>query len=376
VRVVALVAGLLIIAIDWGALIATFVVPRGHSFFQRLSSFVIFSVYQVFVWSSHLLSDFEAKDGLLAAAGAIALVVQLITFLAAFLFGFALALIPWAHSFPVAVRQSAASLFIVGLAHVQSNTNEFLIVAAAVSGAIAIAMQIGYLPVIYQSFAARETLVTLMESRAGIPAWGPEVLIRHELVATLDALPAFYQSWELWSADLAESHGTYPVLNLFRSPVAGDSWVLSLLAVMDAAALHLALDPDSAPSEARLCLRMGFTALRRVARTLRWPFDKDPLPEAPIELTYDEFAQAVEQLQDVGFPIERTTEEAWPQFRGWRVNYEALAYRFADFLITPHAPWSGTRRHLPPSLVPPARPPHRTPGGGTIDQYRFRPPQS
>lgn len=372
VHVFAFVAGLVLIAVNWGGLIATFVIPRGHSFFQRTSSAVIFSVYRAFVWATHMVSDFEAKDGLLAAAGAIALIVQLIAFLATFLFGFALALIPWSHSFTVALRQSASSLFIIGLAHVEANTNEFIVVAAAVSGAIAIAMQIGYLPVIYQSFAQRETLVTLMESRAGIPAWGPEVLIRHELVATLDALPGFYRDWELWSADLAESHGTYPVLNLFRSPKAGDSWLLSLLAVMDAAAIQLSLDPESAPSEARLCLRMGFTALRRVAQTLRWPYDSDPKPEDPIELSYDEFAQAVSQLEDVGFPVERSVEDAWPQFRGWRVNYEALAYRFADFLMAPHAPWSGTRRHLPESVVPPQRPPHRTPGGGVVEQDRFR----
>jgi hypothetical protein len=373
VRVVAFVAGIVLIVVTWGGVIAVFVVPRGRSLFQRTPSKLIFGVYRVFVYASRPLRSFRSKDGLLAAAGAIALVVQLVSFLALFLFGFALALIPWAHTFPLAIRQSAAALFVVGIADIRADTNEYLVVFAAVSGAVSIAIQIGYLPVIYGAFSRRESLVTMMESRAGVPAWGPEVLIRHELVATLDALPDFYRDWELWAADIAESHSTYPVLNLFRSPRPGFSWVLSLLAVMDASALHLALAPSQAPSEARLCLRMGFTALRRIAKTLNWPFATDPKPDDPLELSFDEFAQAVEQLRDVGFPIEREPNDAWPHFHGWRVNYEALSYHFADYLMTPHAPWSGPRRHLPAQLAPPDRPPHREPGGRLIDETRFRP---
>ncbi len=29
------------------------------------------------------------------------------------------------------------------------------------------------------------------------------------------------------------------------------------------------------------------------------------------------------------FPIERDPEEAWPEFVGWRVNYEKAAYAIA-----------------------------------------------
>ena len=51
-------------------------------------------------------------------------------------------------------------------------------------------------------------------------------------------------------------------------------------------------------------------------------------------------------LDHVGFPMERTAAEAWPDFRGWRVNYESVAYRLCDHLTAPPAPWSGNRRHL------------------------------
>jgi hypothetical protein len=107
---------------------------------------------------------------------------------------------------------------------------------------------------------------------------------------------------------------------------------------------------------------MGFTALNRIATALRWHVDPDPNPEGPIALTYEEFEQAVQMLEGVGFPMERTAEEAWPDFRGWRVNYETTAYRLADRLTAPPAPWSGPRKHLKSASVAPRRPPQRAPG--------------
>ena len=280
---------------------------------------------------------------------------------------------PWTGSFAGGINEAAASLFSVGLDPPNARGNDVVVVLAGATGAIAVALQIGYLPAIYQAFNRRESLVTLMESRAGVPAWGPEVLMRHQLVRITDALPALYGDWELWAADLAESHISYPVLLLFRSPEPGFSWILSLLAVMDAAAMHLSLSPSIAPSEARMCLRMGFTALRRIAQALHWQVDLDPSPDGEIQLTYEEFAYAVQLVRETGFPVERTTEEAWPHFRGWRVNYEALAYRMADRVIAPRAPWSGERRHLPLELMPPNRPPHRSPEGKVFFDQKLRP---
>jgi hypothetical protein len=113
---------------------------------------------------------------------------------------------------------------------------------------------------------------------------------------------------------------------------------------------------------------MGVTALNRMAKMLGWEVDPDPSPEGPIALTFEEFAEALAMLEQVGFPMERTAEEAWPDFRGWRVNYETVAYRLADLLTAPPAPWSGTRRHLRSGPVAPNRPPQRSPS--VLAQHR------
>jgi hypothetical protein len=104
-----------------------------------------------------------------------------------------------------------------------------------------------------------------------------------------------------------------------------------------------------------LCLRGGFTCLGNIARALRIPIPEDADPSDGISLSYDEFAEAVEHLRQVNFPIQRPIEDAWIDFSGWRVNYEAAAYALAWATDAPPALWSGPRRHgMEP--VPPLRP--------------------
>ena len=145
---------------------------------------------------------------------------------------------------------------------------------------------------------------------------------------------------------------------------------MGLTAVLDSAALLLAFNPSTAPSTARLCLRMGFTALRDIAESIGIPVDRDPKPDGPLELTYEDFLDAVDWLGEVGFPMERSAEDAWAHFRGWRVNYEAPAYALADRAVAAPAPWTGPRHHLPEAVAMPQRPPHRSPDGTLIEERR------
>jgi hypothetical protein len=234
-------------------------------------------------------------------------------------------------------------------------------VLAGVSGFGLITLQIAYLPTLYGAFNRRETTVTMLESRSGSPPWGPEILVRHVLVGVDSDLPAFYSEWERWAADIAESHASYPMLMDFRSPHPQRSWILGLLSVLDAAAIHLAVAPKTAPPQARLCLRMGFTALRDLADVVGISYDPDPRPDDPIELRCEEFAEQVAELRLRGFAMQRDVDEAWPHFRGWRVNYETIAYALCDYLVAPPAPWSGPRTGLDLPVTPPYRPPHRDP---------------
>ena len=368
-NVVATIAGLIVVFLTVADVILTMVLPRRPSGIERLSLQVNRLVRICFVFASRLARSYERQDAILAPTGPVALVVQLLFWAACLVFGFGLLLVGAGASFADGMLQALTAAFTVGAIHIGGTPDTGVDISIGAIWVVIVALQIAYLPALYSSFNRRESLVALLESRAGVPAWGPELLARHQLVGITDTLPDLYAGWEIWAADVAESHTAYPVLLLFRSPEPWYSWLIGLLAVLDGAAMHLALAPSQASSRARLCLRMGFTLLNRVATTLGWEVDLDPDPEGPIDLTFEEFERAVAMLVSVGFATERSAADVWADFRGWRVNYESVAYRLADHLTMPPAPWSGQRRHMRSGPVEPRRPPQRRPGGAEPFTY-------
>ena len=80
--------------------------------------------------------------------------------------------------------------------------------------------------------------MTLLATRSGIPAWGPEILARHHMLDEMDVLPGLYVDWERWAASVSESHTNYPALICSVPPVSSRSWLLSLVAMMDSAAVY------------------------------------------------------------------------------------------------------------------------------------------
>jgi hypothetical protein len=361
-RVIGVVVAVVIIASTLVSVMRSLIIPRAR--FGRIGRSVDTIVDKVFVMATHRMSEYEDRDSVLAGQAAAYLLCLLIVWLAAFTAGFALLLWPTTHDIGAAFRESGSSMFTLGFDAPSGTGSTALDVLAAALGLFVIAAQIGYLPTLYAAFNRRETDVTLLGARAGSPPWGPELLARTKwgIYGDRDDLPQLYSTWERWAADVAESHSNYPVLMRFRSPQPLSSWLIGLLAVMDSAALLLAVAPSRDRLEPRLCLRMGFTALRQMGSAVGIPVDEDPDPDADIQLSFEQFEAGVQRLIDVGFEIERTTEEAWPHFRGWRANYESVAYALAYATDAVPALWAGPRRWAHEPMAP-IRPPNRAPGG-------------
>jgi hypothetical protein len=345
--VLAVVGGALTLAVLW-SILASLVVPRAHrSVLVRSLDRSIEAVYGLL---SRPLRTWEAHDRLLASQGAVEVLGTLVVWVALLLVGGALLLEPATGRFPTGLAEVAAAMGTLSLPSHPDAWTRAVCTGAAFTGMAVIALQIAYLPTLYAAYNRRETLVTLLAASAGLPPWGPELLARTRVGFVRQDLAPLYSDWERWAADVAESHTTYPVLLRFRSPRPTSSWLVGLLAVLDAAALHLSLAPSSAPVEARLCLRMGFTCLQDLAETVGTPVDRDPRPDQGIELTEAEFAEGVARLAEVGFPIERPPAAAWRDFQGWRVNYEPAAYALARRLTVVPAPWTGDRRRRLPEV--------------------------
>ena len=359
-----MVLGVLVVMRTWASVLSVLVVPRRSR--DRLSRVVNRAVATVFRALTGRLRTYARRDHVLSWQAAATLLLQLAVWLSLFYVGFGLILVGVeGRGVGLAFDQAGSSLLTLGYAAPDGVPRSIIDYLAAATGLIVVALQIGYLPTLYGAFNRRETEVTLLAARAGSPAWGPEILARTRFGFTADGdgavMDEFYLNWERWSADVSESHTNYAVLTTFRSPAKLASWLVALVAVLDSAALWLALSPETAPLvEARLALRMGFNTLQAVAETLGIQVEPDPDPDSTLLLSYDEYLDGIARISTTTFRMDRTPEQAWPDFRGWRVNYEAIAYTIAERLDAVPAPWTGPRRTGDQPMSP-VRPPNRRP---------------
>jgi hypothetical protein len=360
-RDVAAVAGGLLVITAAASEIGTIIVPRPiGSWLTRLVDRLVNGVYLMVTGA---IADYKRRDRVLAGQAAAILLCQLVAWLGIFFVGYSLLLWPFVASITTAFTTAGPALWAIGSATVHGAPERAIQDIASLTGIITVTLQIAYLPTLYSAFNRRENEVALLNARAGAPSWGPELLARTHYAlgtgaSTIDTLPDLYSQWERWAADVAESHGTYLPLTRFRSPRPMSSWVTALLAVLDSAALYLALSPQSAPVvPARLCLRSGWLCFSEVARAMNLKVPENPDAADGILLPYADFTDAIARLRMVEFPIERDDPaEAWPDFVGWRVNYEQAAYAVAAAVDAVPALWSGPRRR-PAAAIPPRRPP-------------------
>ncbi len=377
-RLVAAVAGALLVLTAGASVIGTLMVPRPvGNWLTRWVDRIVNGAFRLATdaiadyrrrdrvrdgLAAGAIADYKRRDRVLAGQAAAILLAQLAAWLGISFIGYSLLLWPMVTG-GVASAFSAAgsSLFTLGFAVPAGAAPSAVVFAAAATGLVIVTLQIAYLPTLYAAFNRRETEVALLNAWAGVPSWGPELLARTHYalgsgVSTIDTLPDLYAQWERWAADVTESHTTYLPLVRFRSPGALSSWVTALLAVLDSAALYLALSPKSAPVvPARLCLRAGFLCFNRIAQAMGIEVPDEPDPSGGISLSYQDFLEAVDRMRKVDFPIERDPADAWADFAGWRVNYERAAYGVAAAVDAVPALWSGPRRHSVPA-IPPIRP--------------------
>src|ERR1035438_10319537 len=357
-RVGGLIAGIFIIGSAALSVFTALVVPRVTSSraMRTVAKVIGVTARQILP----RLPSYEARDRVMSYVGPLSMITLFVLWLCSLVLGFGL--IAWwagGQDFGSALAISGSSVFTLGIATSPGSGSRSIEIVAACVGLLVIALEIAYLPALYNAFATRETEVTLLATRAGTPAWGPEILARHHMLGNIAELPDLYADWERWAAAVSESHANYPALIWFRSPVSTRSWLLSLVAVMDSAALYHAVSPSSTPRQARLCLSMGTNCLRSVAGALQIPFDADPIPTTGTRLTKEEFADGYGRLEEVQFPMERALDESWRHFQGWRVHYESIVERLTRLVMPPPAPWFLPRPGLGTAEWPTVR--NRTP---------------
>lgn len=114
---------------------------------------------------------------------------------------------------------------------------------------------VGYLPVLYQSFAKREMAISLLDARAGSPPSAGGLLDSTPFEA--DRVIQQLEKWEAWMAQLLENQISFPMLGYFRSQHSNQSWLTALVAIIDYATLVGLTSEGSLRLQADLTAAMG-----------------------------------------------------------------------------------------------------------------------
>lgn len=241
-----------------------------------------------------------------------------------------------------ALQVSGSSLTTLGFVSAEPAPSRLVEILEALLGLGLVGLLISFLPAIYGAYSQRELLVAQSSSRAGQPPSATTFVLRHHDIGALGQMDSTWREWEDWFSQVEETHSSYPSLVYFRSGP-NRNWITSAGAILDSAALVLSsVDVPFSPPAA-LCLRSGFLSLREVADQFLIPYDPDPAPDGPISVTREEFDRAWQQLQDGGVPLVADREQAWADFRGWRVNYDGPLLGLCALVEPPSAPWSSDR---------------------------------
>lgn len=340
----AFAGGLMLVGWTIISAIRSFVLPRSDNVFLTRVVFKISG--KLFALRMAGASTYAGRDRIMAMFAPFSLLFLPVAWLTLITLGYmimfwALGARPWYNAFLL----SGSSLLTLGFAPTANLSQTILAFSEATIGLGMVALLVAYLPTMYTAFSRREAAVTLLEVRAGSPPSAVEMLKRFHRIQGLGRLTEQWVSWEVWFAEVEESHTSLAPLVYFRSPHPARSWITAAGAVLDAAALTAStLDVPRTP-QAALCIRAGYIALRSIADFFRVPYNPNPRPNDPISISRAEFDVACRELAAQGVPLKDDHDQAWRDFAGWRVNYDTVLLALAELTMAPEAPWSSDRLH-------------------------------
>jgi len=345
-RLVAFLAGAYLVVYTVLSAIRIFVLPRPAQ--VVLFRLVFINMRRLFDLRARRAESYEERDRVMALYAPISLFFMPIVLMGLVLLGFMA--IYWALSplsFVESFKLSGSALLTLGSF---TNDDPLLMVfefGEALLGMVMVALLIAYLPTIYSAFNRRETQVQLLEVRAGTPPAPWELISRSYRTGELSEMREFWHDWHVWFAEIEESHTSLAALAFFRSPRPELSWVTAAGVVLDAASLMLSTVDVAREPRAAFCIRSGYLALRQIAAFFQVPYDEDPEPGDPISIAREEFDNVYDQLAEAGVPLFPDRDQAWRDFRGWRVNYDTVLIALAALTMAPYAPWSSDRSLAP-----------------------------
>ncbi len=337
VRVLVAIAGGF--AVAWSVLeaIRAFVIPRG---IQLRSRVVFYWVFRLLRWVAHVRGavEREAVDAIMVYGAPIAVLGLPLLWLITTLLGFAG--IFWAidgAGFGSAVVVSGSSLFTLGFQRPDGVGGAIAAFADATIGLGLLALVITYLPTLNAAFSRRESVVAMLDTRAGSPPNALTLIERHHVFAGIETLDALWPEWERWIVDVGETHYTHPMLVFFRSSEPQHSWVTATATLLEAANFRLsAIDASGAGNAAAwMFYRAGLGAVQRLRAFFTYRIgDRDIEP-----VDRGAFERVLAHLEEVGVKVVDDREIAWERFCRRRAEYEPVLDALARLVDAPAGLW-------------------------------------
>lgn len=248
------------------------------------------------------------------------------------------------HPLTEALTISGSSLLTLGFERPAGTARVVVAFSEAGIGLALVSLMISYLPTIYGAFSRREALVGMLEVRAGLPPSPAALLTRYARIGWLDQLhDDLFTRWEEWFTDVEESHTSQPSLVFFRSPHSERSWITAAGCVLDVAAITASTIDRPHDSRADIMMRTGWFCLNRICNYFRLPYDSDPDADTPITVTRREYDLLCVELRAICIPLKTDLDQAWRDYRGWRVNYDKALVNLCSMVVAPPAKWSSER---------------------------------
>jgi hypothetical protein len=339
------IAGIIIfLIVSWDAFEAI-ILPRRVTRKFRLARFYYQFTWITWKFYARLIPSKKRRESFLGFYGPISLLFLIGVWAAGLILSFAMMqygagsavnLSGGTLSFYTDLYLSGTTFFTLGLGDVvpRSGVSRFLVVVESGFGFGFLAVIIGYLPFIYGSFSERETEIVLLDSRAGTPPTAGELLLRHTFPGGHEELRKLFKDWERWSAELLESHLSYPVLAYFRSQHDNQSWIGSLTAILDACALTISGMEDVCARQAQLTFaiaRHTVADLCQVFSAAPHAPDQDRLPAEVLHLIRETLGKHGTILS--------TTPEADQKLAELRGLYEPYVFALAERFNQPLPTW-------------------------------------
>jgi ion channel len=251
----------LLAAILWDAF-ESVILPRHVRRSFRIARFFYRILWTIWSETASLIGTPRRRESYLSYFGPLSLLLLIGFWALALVLAFAM--MQWAagsalssgnpSAFRTDLYFSGTTFFTLGLGDItpQSSTARILSVIEAGTGFGFLALIIAYLPTLYGAFSQREVNISLLDARAGSPPTASELLRRHGTERIQNGLAHYLRDWETWSAQLMETHLTYPFLCFFRSQHDNQSWIAAFTAILDTCALLIAYGDGETKWQAQL----------------------------------------------------------------------------------------------------------------------------